>query len=179
MNKRSEPPPNRGRIIIADGDLEAIKFWLRVFNLEPYVNVAAAEIRAQTAPEVNQGSVPIISEHRSGQLYWYYVIVLFIDSLGLSGGMGLIFYADGEHRAQAEEKRDEFADDIMQMIQTQAEAGKMTGTADQGIKLFSQGDSYIPHPQGLIVSSLARGVCPLAEKQEKKQCFFMQLCHFI
>jgi hypothetical protein len=127
MSKKSEPPlPNRGRIIIADGDLGAIKFWLRVFNLETYVNAAAADIRAQ-APEVKQGSVPIISEHRSGQLYWYYVLVLFTDSLGLFGGTGIIFYADQEYRAQAEEKRNECADHIMQTIQTQVEAGKMTG----------------------------------------------------
>jgi hypothetical protein len=128
MSKKSEPPPsNRGRIIIADGDLEAIKFWIRVFNLETYVNAAAADIRAQTS-EVKQGSVPIISEHRSGQLYWYYVLVLFIDSLGLFGGTGLIFFADQKYRAQVEEKRNEFADHIMKTIQTQVEAGKMTGS---------------------------------------------------
>jgi hypothetical protein len=123
MSKKIEaPPPNRGRIIIADGDLDALKFWLRVFNLEAYVTVAAADIRAQ---EVNQASVPIINEHRSGQLYWYYAIVLLIDSLGLCGGTGLIFYADPEHRAKAEENRNEFADHIMQTIREQVEAGRM------------------------------------------------------
>jgi hypothetical protein len=127
IKEKDAIPPNRGRIIIAEEDFDALKFWIRVFNLEPYVNVAAADIRAQ-GPEVKRASVPIVSEHRSGQLYWYYVIVLFIDSLGLSGGMGLIFYADQEYRAQAEEKRNEFADHIMQSIQTQVKAGKMTGT---------------------------------------------------
>jgi hypothetical protein len=129
MSKKREESPampsNRGRIIIADGDLDAVKFWLRVFSLEDYVNAAAADIRAQ--PEAHRASVPIISEHRAGQLYWYYVILLFIDSLGLSGGTGLVFYADAEHRAVAEEKRNEFADTIMKTIQEQVEKGKMTG----------------------------------------------------
>jgi hypothetical protein len=119
-------PPNRGRIIIMDGDLEAVKFWLRVFTLEDYVNAAAAEIRSR--PGVNKASIPIISEHRSGQLWWYYVIVLFIDALGLSGGTGLVFYADTEHHAEAEEKRNEFADHVMKTIQGRVEMGEMTGS---------------------------------------------------
>jgi hypothetical protein len=119
-------PPNRGRIIIMDGDLDAIKFWLRVFTLEDYVNAAAAEIRSQ--PGVNKASVPIISEHRSGTLYWFYVIVLFTDALGLCGGTGLVFYADEEYRAEALEKRNEFADHVMKTIQGRVETGEMTGS---------------------------------------------------
>jgi hypothetical protein len=129
MSKRSEPlsmPPNRGRIFIADGDLDAVRFWLRVFCLEAYVDAASADIRARS--EVKKASVPIISEHQAGQLYWYYVILLFIDSLGLSGGTGLVFYADAEFRAEVEKKRNEFADMIMKTLQEQVETGKMTGT---------------------------------------------------
>jgi hypothetical protein len=108
-------------------DLDGIRFWLRVFNLEPYVAVASADIAAR--PEVKQASVPIVSEHQAGQLYWYYAIILFIDTLGLSGGTGIIFFADEQHRVEAEERRNEFADTIMQSIGEQVAQGKMTGKA--------------------------------------------------
>jgi len=118
-------PPNYGRIVIPYGDVEGARFWLRVFKLETYVTIAQADIEAN--PEANKASVPIISEHQAGQLYWYYAIVLFIDPLGLSSGTGIIFYADEEHRAEAEKKRNDFADTIMQGIKEQVEKGKMTG----------------------------------------------------
>jgi hypothetical protein len=119
-------PSNYGRIAIENDDLDAVRFWLRVFSLEPYVDVASADIRAK--PEVKRASVPIISEHRSGQLYWYYAILLYIDPLGLSGGIGIIYFADEAHRAEAEKARNEVGDHIMQTIQGQVEKGKMTGT---------------------------------------------------
>jgi hypothetical protein len=119
-------PPNFGYITIPNGDLDGVRFWLRVFQLESYVNAAQADIQAR--PEVAKASVPIIAEYIAGQLYFYYAIVLFIDSLGLSGGIGIIYFADEEHRAMVEEKRNGFADDIMKSIQERVEEGKMTGT---------------------------------------------------
>jgi hypothetical protein len=119
-------PPNFGYIGIPDGDLDGVRFWLRVFQLEPYVNAAQADIQAR--PEVAKASVPIVAEYVAGRLYFYYAIVLFIDSLGLSNGIGIIYFADEEHRAAANEKRDNFADHIMKSIQERVEEGKMTGT---------------------------------------------------
>jgi hypothetical protein len=106
-------------------DLDGIRFWLRMFNLEPYVAVASADITA--SPEAHRASVPIISEHQAGLLYWYYAIVLFVDTLGLSGGTGVVYYADEAHRTEAEQKRNSFADMIMQGIGKQVAKGKMTG----------------------------------------------------
>ena len=119
-------PPNFGFITIPDGALDGVRFWLRVFQLEAYVNAAQADIQAR--PEVAKASVPIIADYTAGRIYFYYAIVLFIDSLGLSSGVGIIYFADEEHWAAANEKRDSFADHIMKGIQERVEEGKMTGT---------------------------------------------------
>jgi hypothetical protein len=118
-------PENLGYIVLDDGDLDAARFWLRVFNLEAYVAAATADIHSR--PEVKKASVPIISEHRAGGLYFYYVILLYIDSLGLSGGVGLITFADEKNRALAEEKRDGLAKRIIASIKEQVAKGEMTG----------------------------------------------------
>jgi hypothetical protein len=119
-------PENRGYIVIPDGDLDAVRFWLRVFNLEAYAAAAQADVHSR--PEVKKASVPIVSEHRAGRLYFYYVILLYIDSLGLCNGTGLICFADEANRTFAEEKRDDLANQIMQAISQQIAEGKMTGS---------------------------------------------------
>jgi hypothetical protein len=123
-------PPNFGYVIIPDGDLDGTRFWLRVFQLEAYVSAAQIDIgsRLASGKELEKASVPIVSEYQAGQLYWYYAIVLFIDPLGLSGGIGIIYFADEAHRKEAEEKRNDFADHVMKNINQRVAEGKMTGT---------------------------------------------------
>jgi hypothetical protein len=118
---------NYGRVVIGEDDLDALRFLIRVFNLEPYVAIATADLQAKIM-EGQKASVPIISEHRAGELYFYFALILFLDSLGLHGGLGGIWFGDAEHREQAEKKRNELADFIMQGISERVAEGKMKGS---------------------------------------------------
>lgn len=110
------PPPNAGRILIPYDDLDQLRFWVRVFQIEKEVEatqvLVSQQLNKQGEPAA-YAAVPVISEYTSGQLYWTYVLVLFIDRLGISGGSGVIYYADKENLSKMQEKRDKFADDIL------------------------------------------------------------------
>jgi hypothetical protein len=114
---------NRGRIIVAEGDLAALRFWIRVFELEGYIAIAQARIGNHA--EAKFGALPVISEYHCGKLHWCYVLLLDVDSLGLSGGMGIVYYADQAHLDEARKARDKLADHLMTTLQTRTESGEM------------------------------------------------------
>jgi hypothetical protein len=120
---RPAPPATHGRIIVQDGDLAALKFWIRVFELDGYVALAQAQITNQA--KAKWGAVPIINEYQCGKLRWCYVLTLDIDSLGLAGGIGIIYYADEAHWEQVRESRDKLADNVMKTVRQRTDSGQM------------------------------------------------------
>jgi hypothetical protein len=120
---KPEPPPNRGRIIVTENDLAALKFWTRVFELDGYI--ASAQASIVNHAEAKSGSVPIISEYHCGKLHWCYVLVLDIDSLGLAGGIGIVYYADEAHFDEVRQSRDQLADHLMSTLRTRVESGQI------------------------------------------------------
>jgi hypothetical protein len=120
---KPEPAATRGRIIVQDDDLAALKFWIRVFELDGYVALAQAQITSQS--KAKWGAVPIINEYQCGKLRWCYVLVLNIDSLGLVGGSGVVYYADEEHWEQVRESRDKLADNVMKTVRQRTYSGQM------------------------------------------------------
>jgi hypothetical protein len=118
-----EPPPVRGRIIVADGDLAALRFWIRVFELDGYIAIAQARIGNHA--EAKWGAVPVISEYHCGKLHWCYLLVLDVDSLGLMGGTGIVYYADQVHLDEVRKSRDKLADHLMNSLRTRTDSGQM------------------------------------------------------
>jgi hypothetical protein len=118
-----KPPPVRGRIIVAEDDLAALKFWIRVFELDGYIAIAQARI--DNHPEAKWGTVPIISEYRCGNLRWCYVLMLDVDSLGVTGGIGIVYYADQAHWDEVRALRDNLADHMMETLRQRSEAGQI------------------------------------------------------
>jgi hypothetical protein len=120
---KPESPPVRGRIVVADGDLAALRFWIRVFQLDGYIAIAQARIGDHA--EAKWGAVPVISEYHCGKLHWCYVLLFDVDSLGLTGGIGIVYYADQVHLDEVRKSRDELADHLMETLRTRTQSGQM------------------------------------------------------
>jgi hypothetical protein len=118
-----EPPPLRGRIIVDEGDLAALKFWIRVFELDPYIAMAQARIAEHA--KATRSAVPVISEYHCGKLHWCYMLVLDVDSLGLTGGIGVVYYADQVHLDELRKSRDKLADQLINELHKRTESGQM------------------------------------------------------
>lgn len=119
-------PPNFGIIRVANNDTDQLKFWIRMFALEQYIELARLDL--STRPEVKRASAPVISEHQSGKLYWFYAIVLDIDALGLVGGVGFVTFADKTNCDQAQARRNKVSDMILRSFSDAVQKGAMTGT---------------------------------------------------
>jgi hypothetical protein len=122
--KPPKMPPNRGRIFVAHDNKAELRFWIRVFELEGQLAEAQAHFNAEQGTK--GAAVPIISHYVSGDLTWFYVLIIDLDMLGVAGGTGIIWYGDAQNRNTARQSRDKFADHIMTEIQQRAESGKLT-----------------------------------------------------
>ena len=131
-SKPSKPPkmpPNHGRIVVEHNNTETLRFWIRVFELEPQIAFAQARFNEERGPQGRSpvwAMVPIISEYNAGQIRWLYALVFELDILGVCGGTGIIYYADKEHQPSARKARDEFAQTIMKAAQERAQGGQLT-----------------------------------------------------
>jgi hypothetical protein len=120
-------PPNRGRIHVAHNNKSELRFWIRVFELEPQIAEAQAHFKAHQESEGSAwAAVPIINKYVSGDLTWFYVLIIEVDILGVAGGTGIIWYADQENCESAAQSRDKFADQVMVEMQQRTKAGKLT-----------------------------------------------------
>lgn len=115
-------PANAGRIVIEINDLPAINFWIRVFGLEPYIEAAQAQI-LQHIP-AKWGAVPVINEYHCGHLHWSYVLLIDVDAIGVTGGMGLIFFGDDQNAKAASQHRDRLAAQIVQALNKGLKSGQ-------------------------------------------------------
>jgi hypothetical protein len=120
---KPELPPVRGRIVVTENDLTALKFWIRVFELDGYI--AMAQARIGDHEQAKWGAVPVISEYHCGKLHWCYVLMLNVDFLGLTGGIGIVYYADQAHLNEVRKSRDELADHLMSTLRERTESGQM------------------------------------------------------
>jgi hypothetical protein len=111
---RIEVPPRAGRIVF-QGRTEA-KFWAKALAIEGEVEQALKLLDADNRRV--RAAVPVIAEYKvSEEFIFIYVMVLDVDSLGITGGQGVIFYADSAYQAEAFQRRDKFADDLMEELQ--------------------------------------------------------------
>lgn len=105
---------------------EALRFWIRVFELEAQIAFAHAKFHEQSAAAFAAGDiehdpklamVPIISEYNAGHIKWIYVVLIELDIVGICGGTGIIYYADKANEEDAYKRRDKFADAVMKSAQ--------------------------------------------------------------
>jgi hypothetical protein len=126
--KLPKMPPNHGRILVANNNKAELQFWIRVFELEGQITEAQLHFNAQQQGSKQPGwaAVPIISHYVSGDLTWFYVLIIDLDLLGVAGGTGIIWFADAENCKTACQARDKFADQIMLEIEQRTQAGQFT-----------------------------------------------------
>jgi hypothetical protein len=118
----SERRPNRA-LIITDS-LEAIKHWIRVFQLEGELAFGIArfneicespEGKAQGAGAESRLMMPIINEFRVDQhLSYVYLISIQIDTIGLVNGGAIIYVCEDSNKEEALEYRDRHATYVME-----------------------------------------------------------------
>ena len=131
LSKAPKLPPNRGRIIIEHDNTETLRFWIRVFELEPQIAFAQAKFHEHSAAAPDKehdpvwGMVPIISEYNAGSIKWIYAVVIELDTLGVCGGTGIIYFADKANEKEAYEHRDRFADMVIDQAKERAKSGAM------------------------------------------------------
>jgi hypothetical protein len=108
-------PPQRGKLIFEGR--KATQFWLRAFNLEAEIEAVREMIGAK--PERKRAAVPIVAEYTVDErLKFIFLIQAEIDTLGIQGGAGFVYWASPEYEKEAFEIRDEHAEDILQRMET-------------------------------------------------------------
>jgi hypothetical protein len=101
-----------GRIMFEGS--EATKFWVRALDMEAEVESVRVHMADHPA---DFASVPIISEYEIDEQFTFvYVVVPWVDKLGIRGGSGLVYYTSPERLNEVTEKRDKFAADIVKNL---------------------------------------------------------------
>jgi hypothetical protein len=91
--------------IVTEG-VGPLKFWVRMFALEELVERGNGLIGQRS----ERWAVPVVGEYLvSKDLLWLYVLVLEFDVLGLSGGLGIVYWADSGNSRRVRADRDKEA----------------------------------------------------------------------
>jgi hypothetical protein len=95
---------------------KAVRFWIRVLDVEKEVDDATAQIREKLSADM-KGTIPIVGEYKVDDNFEFiYLIVIDLDALGVTGGLGIIYYTDPERRVEVLKSRDRLAESIFDAL---------------------------------------------------------------
>lgn len=107
----SEGPYCQSGSLVFEGR-KATQFWVRMLDLGTEVKAVQALLAEK--PGRNRALVPVVAEYTVDEKFKFvYVIQIFIDTLGIQDGLGLIFYASPEEEDEIYKRRDEQANILL------------------------------------------------------------------
>ena len=120
MKNLNNFPPQRGYLVFEGR--KATQFWLRTFDLLPEIEMVQEKLAEK--PEHKEAVVPIIAEYELDEkLKFIFFMQIYVDTLGLTDGIGIVYWASPEHEAAAFKMRDEYVDVVLKRLTA---SGKLT-----------------------------------------------------
>jgi hypothetical protein len=106
-------PPQRGYICFEGR--KATQFWLRAFDLLSEIEMVQKVLNDNR--ERKRAVAPIIAEYQIDEkLKFIFFIQTHVDTLGLTDGIGIIYYVSPEHEAEAYRMRDEYVTTVLKKL---------------------------------------------------------------